>query len=108
MPWTGIDTSLVILSTILYVLLGYLYFYEKYKMNNKMNILFIILAICTFISSLATAINNMLRMLDHNKYEYLWLFRIRTFLTAFFSFSAGIIFLIFMDSNKYNKTLFSF
>ena len=107
MTWDASDTSLAVVSTVLFIVLSYFYFYEKYKIGNKMNILFIIIAICTFILNLATAINNMLRMLDHNKNEYLWLYRIRTFMTAIFSFAAGIIVLIFMGSHTYNKTLFS-
>ncbi len=108
MTWDPSDTTLTVVSSILFISLCYLYLYEKYTISNKMNILFIIITISTAILTLATAINNMLRLLDHNKYEHLWLFRIRTFLTAIFSFISGIIILIFMGSNRYNKTLFSF
>lgn len=108
MTWDASDTFLIVISIILYVLLIYLYFSEKYKISNKLNILFIIAAFATFVSTFTTAVINMLRLLDHNKYEHLWLFRIRTFLTALFSFAAGIIILIFMGSNKQNITLFSF
>ena len=108
MIWKGVDTYLIIQPIILYVILIYLYFSERYKINKKTEYLFIILVVVTCLFTFTTAVYNLFKLLEFKKTNNILLYRIRITFAALFSFLTGIILLVFMGSNRYNKTLFSF